>query len=295
MKYYFCSMMGTDLKRDTGYLSSVLVDDSFKGAVGLAEMVLNEEDNRLEIVPEGKAGDKKIVDVFENLASKMVDFTDEELVHTDENPLVVVATRSFKVPEGVKTYIKYIPVRGGVVVALLSGVLYIEDENGSYTTLVRNVKGDVYETNLILFKATEIDKLNILKDIKTGVLYNNNVISDCIINITRDKSGMLSKSVRFNKNCFTVLNQGAFDEGAKKMELAKEKKEQDRLKRIEAAEKFAEAQRLKKQREESEKAAKKSKSKGTKKKVVKAKEEVKTATGSDGAKSFLDYVNSLKG
>ena len=44
-----------------------------------------------------------------------------------------------------------------------------------------------------------------------------------------------------------------------------------------------------------EKAAKKSKSKGTKKKVVKAKEEVKTATGSDGAKSFLDYVNSLKG
>lgn len=281
MNYMLCNFLGNNLHkpRKSGF-SEVLVDIDNT----ISEAELYKSGDVLRFVEKGVACDGELVDLLGNFSCDKAGSTEEELKHTDENPIIVIATKGIRVYDNIPTYIKYMTVNEGVFVILLKGIISVVSDNGEEIPLSRNcdavAKGEGH-----LYSYEDINKWNSLVDKESGLCFSDYVVSDCIINRSRGKDNSVSVSIKFTKDNFVVLNKEAFIKGAlRKKEEAKRKKE-------EAERKAQVIKMLSEQRSVKDKDAKKSK---VKKSKNVSSEDDSNKVGSAGAKSFLNYVASLK-
>lgn len=288
-RFYFCDFLGNVIERKCNKgVTSVRVSDNLSDRVQLAEAYIS--GSSLIFGCDGEVGDEK----FDFLGSlnaddKRIKSTYEELKYSDENPIILVATKKFKVYHGVPTYIKYLPVKDGVLVALIKGYISVMSSDGDMISLSRNC--DTVSSDMgHVFGADEINKLNSLSDRDSDVPYSDYVVSDCIICLDMVKG---IKNLKFSKEFFTYLDKSIFE----KAKIAKEERErkilEDKKRKSEENARFTESLRERERKEEAAKAAKKSSGKGTSKKKVK-EDKGNVQTGFEGAKSFLAYVEGLK-
>lgn len=290
--YYFCNFMETKIK---GYkkalnfinISNVLDENvqqakcfkiSKEGVQGLEFIASSEESNGVEM------------DFLGSMSCEKVGVTEEELASTNENPIIVVATRKFKIYENIPSYIKYFPVHGGVIVALIKGYISVESKDGEMIPLSRNC--DVMSSdNGIVLTADDIKKLNVLKDVSSGLSYSDLVVSDCIISYTvNSKDGSKYKSIKFNKENFVTLNEEVFEEARLAKEAREKAMQEERERKAKEMAEFNKIYREKLKDEEKNKEKSSAKPKRTSKKD---EEPVTTVTGSKGAQAFLNCIANL--
>lgn len=291
MKFYFCNFLGTEINRQSKVGKQVLFSDCFQGRVQEAKMLF--KDNNIHFVEPGDNSEGEI-DVFENLSCELVGSSYEELKSTEENPIIMVATKSFKVVSGVPAYIKYIPVFGGTLVALIKGYIEVEGPDGSRVPLSRNVTMgyvDTSSSNSKVFGWADVYDMNILKDTDSDVSFNNYVVSDCLISLTKSKDGNFCQKVKYNKDCFTIFDNSVFEEGKRKKEEAIIRKQQEKEEK-ERQKALFEKRMLEKQMQEELEAKNKVKSPKRSQSTSSKKPEV--VSGSEGAAMFLNFVNSVK-
>lgn len=284
MEFLFCNFMNSLLERRNSK-GVKFIEESVKLSEGIqsAEVYLTKNsigDDVLRFVCKGEGSTGTKFDLISHV--------DEELVHTDENPLIMVATRRFKVFKGIPTHIKYIPVKGGVLVLLLKGYISVEDKNGEMIPLSRNCDALSYDEGHV-FNADEIYEMNLLEDKESDVKYSDYVVNDCIISLTVSKDNRNLRSIKFNKDRFVFLHTEVFEKGKARKEAKKAEIEAKRLRRAEEVASFYASRNsggLSVGEEKKEKKPSSPKPKKTKDEDVQV--------GSSGAQSFLDFVNSLK-
>lgn len=279
--YYFCNFMEKSLKgNDERGMRRINISDALDSVVQPAKCY--KVGNELNFVTEGEQSKGVSVDFLGKFSASAVGSTDLQLESTDENPIIIIATKKFEVYTGIPSYIKYFPIDGGVLVVLIKGYISVETKEGDMLPLTRNCdvvsscKGHTYS-------AEDMKKLNIIEDKESGVRYSDFVVSDCVITHTVLKGENELKSVKYNRENFVILNEEVFIEARerKKIELEIEKEESRRK-----AEKIANFNIAYKARMERE----------AKVKETPTKRSVKTevVVGSEGAKSFLDCLAKLK-
>lgn len=288
--YYFCNFIDRNMKGYKKELSFVEVSEKLNESVQPAFCCMVERNGfkGLNFLALGEKAVGKEIDFIGSFASEKVGSKEGELASTNDNPIIVVATRKFNVFTGIPSYIKYFPVEGGVIVTLVKGYITVEDSNGTMIPLSRNCDA-LSNSESNSYTAEDVRKLNMLKDIESGLNYSEYVVSDCIISHSHTKDGNKIKSIKFNKENFVILNKDVFMEAkARKEEELRIKAEEKRRRDMEIA-KFNEDYKKRMQEKEEEKKAKK---KATSSRTSSKKEEVLSAA--DGAQAFLNIVANLK-
>lgn len=288
--YYFCNFIDKEMKGYKKELGFIEVSEKLNESVQPAFccMVEKEGVKGLNFLALGEKAVGEEIDFIGSFASEKVGSKVEELVSTNDNPIIVVATRKFNVFTGIPSYIKYFPVDGGVIVTLVKGYITVEDSNGEMIPLSRNCDALVNnESNL--YTAEDIRKLNILKDIESGLNYSDYVVSDCIISHSHSKDGNKIKSVKFNKENFIILNKEVFMEAKARKEEELRIRAEEKKRRDEEIALFNENYKKRMKEKEEEKKAKK---KASSSKTSNKKEVITSAA--DGAQAFLSIVANLK-
>lgn len=254
--YYFCNFIDEEIKgisKDSvNFIDDSKVEDSkpvycykVKGNNRIGLMFSSEKTNGVEL------------DLFEGYDS------------TEENPIILVATKKIQVYSGVRSHIRYIPMGNCFLVALIEGCISIEN-NGNMIPLSRNYSGTV-NGNVIDYDFNSIRTLNTFKDKGSDMLISDYVMSDCTINYTLGKQDSKMVSVSFNKDKFIFFNKVIFLEARKvkeeKQKALSEEKERNK-------ERYSEIEREWREKEE--------KKQHTTKKVKTDSEKA-----SEGAKDFL--------
>ena len=284
---YFCNFIDGEIK---GYnpkgVNNVIVSEALNNHVQPSKCYVIDRNGSkdIEFLPLGEKSEGVEIDFLGNLSHEMLKCSEVELLNTDENPVIVIATTEFKVCEGIPTYIKYFPVKGGVLVALLKGFILVKDKNGEMIPLTRNCD-IVVPGNSFTYKADTVKGLNVLKDKESDLHYSDLVVSDCVISHTVSKDGSKLSSVKFNRDNFVVLNKGMFEEEKVKRlaklkaleeEKKRKKKEMDRINR-----------EIKMRTLEEERKKEEAKKRATR------KPNTQKAVGSEGAQDFLNILSKL--
>ena len=294
-KYLFCNFMEKVMERKNPKgVVQVQVSDELD-AIQLAKAYLEDGNSGkiLKFVSDGEVCNGEEVDFIGtfNTEDKRVKSSYEELKHTEENPIILIATEEFKVYVGVPTYIKYVPVKDGVLLALIKGYVSVKDANGEMVPLSRNCNSFAGDSGKV-FKAEDVDSLNLLEDRESGVLYSDYVVNDCIINLEASKDSGILFNRKFSKENFTVLYKGEFEKGKALKEQKREQEEERRRLKAEENARFAESMKAKQNTAPTKKTTKSSKPKT--KSATKDNGESSILTGSQGAMSFLDFVEKAK-
>lgn len=287
--YYFCNFIDRNMKGYKKELGFIEVSEKLNESVQPAFCCMVEKDGfkGLNFLALGEKAVGEEIDFIGSFANEKVGSKVEELVSTNDNPIIVVATKKFNVFTGIPSYIKYFPVEGGVIVTLVKGYITVEDSNGAMIPLSRNCDALAsHESNL--YTAEDIKKLNILKDLESGLNYSDYVVSDCIINHSYSKDGNKIKSVKFNKENFVVLNKEVFMEAKVIKEEKLRIKAEEKKRRDEEIAKFNEDYKKRMKEKEEEKKAKK---KASSNRISNKKEVVSAA---DGAQAFLSIIANLE-
>lgn len=287
--YYFCNFIDRNMKGYKKELGFIEVSEKLNESVQPAFCCMVEKDGfkGLNFLALGEKAVGEEIDFIGSFASEKVGSKVEELVSTNDNPIIVVATKKFNVFTGIPSYIKYFPVAEGVIVTLVKGYITVEDSNGAMIPLSRNCDALAsHESNL--YTAEDIKKLNILKDLESGLNYSDYVVSDCIINHSYSKDGNKIKSVKFNKENFVVLNKEVFMEAKVRKEEELRIKAEEKKRRDEEIAKFNEDYKKRMKEKEEEKKAKK---KASSNRISNKKEVVSAA---DGAQAFLSIIANLE-
>lgn len=280
MDYLLCNFMGNHLDRKVrDGVKSVEIDSRLTEDIQLADMysVKSNKSNIIKFVPKGSQCDGTKLDFMGNFSAERMNCSEEELKHTEENPIILVVTKGFKIFQGIPTYIKYMPVRGGVLVALIKGFISVYDNNGDLIPLSRNCDECADDLGHI-YKDEEIDKMNSIIDKESSLRFSDYVVSDCIISLEKNKDGGLVRHLKFTKENFVVLNEDVFERGRAKTKQLELRREENREKHMREAAFFSENKTVKDNSKSNKKPKKKEK-------------EVKN---SNGAKEFLSYINSLR-
>lgn len=288
--YYFCNFIDRNMKGYKKELIFVEVSEKLNESVQPAFCCMVERNGfkGLNFLALGEKAVGEEIDFIGSFASEKVGSKEGELASTNDNPIIVVATKKFNVFTGIPSYIKYFPVEGGVIVTLVKGYITVEDSNGTMIPLSRNCDA-LSNSESNSYTAEDVRKLNMLKDVESGLNYSEYVVSDCIISHSHTKDGNKIKSIKFNKENFVILNKDVFMEAkARKEEELRIKAEEKRRRDMEIA-KFNEDYKKRMQEKEEEKKAKK---KATSSRTSSKKEEVLSAA--DGAQAFLNIVANLK-
>lgn len=285
MSNYFCNFLGKN-KIETYGLGSIEVSPKVSEKVQPSRICRDGKD--IKIIRENDTVVGEEIDIIGKFSSEKLGCSEESLVSTDSNPIIVVATKGFKIYKDIPTYIKYIPVKGGVLVALIKGAIGVVDEREEVICLNRNQ--DTINSDIgYLFSDKEIRNLNILVDKESDVKYSDNVVNDVIISLSYDKNGGKMQSCKFNKENFVVLNSEVFEKGKLK-KLEKTKIELEKKKKLEEdIIKHNELMRLKAKEE-----AEKQKEIASQKKETTNKVESEVTENTMGARGFLDFIESLK-
>lgn len=293
--FYFCNFLG---KNNKGYnkegVGFIKVSNDLDSHVQLADCYIVEENGvkGLNFVTVSEKSEGEKLDFVDKLASDKIGCTEKELVSTDVNPIIVVATKSFKVFSGIPSYIKYVPVKDGVVIALIKGYITVEGKDGEMIPLSRNCDA-VESSEGQVYRAGDIKKLNILKEKESALLYSEYVISDCIISLSYAKDGSKLSSIKFNKENFNILNKDVFVKAKEKRDAELRAIEEEKKRRAEENARFNESYKLRMAEEEKKKAEKASSGRTTRT-TRKQEEKVEVLAGSMGAQSFLDCIAKLQ-
>lgn len=225
------------------------------------------------------------IDLLGNLSTPYDWGSEELLKETDENPIMFVAASSVRFLEGIPSYIKYITVSEGVLVALVKGCIDIEI-NGKFFRLDRNMDTDcrlISDENSVVFDSSKLNSLNTLVDTDSNIPYSNYVVNDCVVSIKKEKDGCMSNKVQFTKENFVVLEPSVFDKGvlkaANKDIVRKNQKEVDD---------FVTSEFNRRRKEKESKVSKEAKKREA------SKKKVDTGKGDTTPNSFLDFLNSFK-
>lgn len=294
MSNYFCNFLNKN-RVETYGLGEVEISSKVSEKVQPANFYRT--DKGFQVVEESINLEGELLDIIGDFSHEKLGCSKESLISTDENPIIMVATRGFKVYADIPTYLKYIPVRGGVLVALIKGVIGVVDDRGEIINLNRN-QDVLGSDNGCLFMEDDIRNLNLLKDKESEVVFSDYVVNDVIISLTYSKDGSKMQTCKFTKENFIVLNESVFEEGRiRKSE--REKAELERKRKLEEdIARHNELARLKAKQEAENK----------KEKVVKRIPKVEIfeddyeedygsdeiGTEFDGAKGFLNFVEGLK-
>lgn len=289
--YYFCNFMEKELNRYSKKgVGAVRVSNDLDSVVQLAECYEVEENGlkHLDFLTVNETSNGTKIDFLGKFSSDKLGCTEQELVSTDENPIIIVATKKFKIFSGIPTYIKYLPIKGGALVALIKGFISVESKDGQMLPLSRNCDATLTGTSFT-YNADDIRKLNVIKEKESDILYSDYVVNDCIISHTVTKDGGSLKSVKFNKDNFVILNKEVFEE-AKERKIAELKaKEEEKKRRDEEIARFNAEYKKRMLEEENKKAEAK---KTVKRNSTPKKETV--VAGSEGAQFFLNCVAQMK-
>lgn len=292
MMYYFCNFMETKIKGYKKALNFINISNVLDENVQQAKCfkISKEGVQGLEFIASSEESTGVEMDFLGSMSCEKVGATEEELASTNENPIIVVATKKFKIYENIPSYIKYFPVQGGVIVALIKGYISVESKDGEMIPLSRNC--DVMSSdNGVVLTADDIKKLNVLKDVSSGLSYSDLVVSDCIISYTvNSKDGSKYKSIKFSKENFVILNEEVFEEARLAKEARERVLQEERERKAIEMAKFNKIYREKLKDEEKNKEKSSSKPKRTSKKD---EEPVTTVTGSKGAQAFLNCIANL--
>lgn len=290
--YYFCNFMETKIKGYKKALNFINISNVLDENVQQAKCfkISKEGVQGLEFIASSEESTGVEMDFLGSMSCEKVGATEEELASTNENPIIVVATKKFKIYENIPSYIKYFPVQGGVIVALIKGYISVESKDGEMIPLSRNC--DVMSSdNGVVLTADDIKKLNVLKDVSSGLSYSDLVVSDCIISYTvNSKDGSKYKSIKFSKENFVILNEEVFEEARLAKEARERVLQEERERKAIEMAKFNKIYREKLKDEEKNKEKSSSKPKRTSKKD---EEPVTTVTGSKGAQAFLNCIANL--
>lgn len=294
MKFMYCNFLGNNLERKNykGITCVKEVRPDTDSSVFPAETYISGKD--LVFVPEGMGYEGKKFDFIGTVG--------EHEEHTDVNPLIVVATSQIMVFKGTPAHIKYIPVKSGVIVALLSGYIEVAGPDGETMIPIGRNCDVVYNDTGVLYTADSIYGLNSLENSESDVKYSDYVVNDVVIKISASKDGRIIKNLSFSSKNSSVMSPEVFEEGKKKKEAIKKAREEaKRAKEARMAEYLAEKaekDRLKKEKEEAEAASKKAKKSSPKKSKRVAQEdpveEEEYTSFAEGAAAFLSFVDSVK-
>lgn len=285
--YYFCNFIDKELKgHNKKGVADVSISDLLDSDIQVAKCNKIVENGVVSLKFSGveEEVDGEEIDFLGKFSSSAVNCSNEDLVSTYENPIILVATKSIEVFDGVPSYIKYFPVKGGVLVGLVKGCISVEDKDGNMISLARNFSDCTVGLSYKI-TADDMKDLNLLEDSEAKLKYSDLVVSDCLIKYFSDKvSNSVVKSVKFNKNNFVVLNESMFEEAKKKVFAEKLALHNKKVLQKEREVKIL--AELQKQREDS-KAKKKEKPKKEK------KENNTVLSGSEGAQSFLNCLAGM--
>ena len=294
--YYFCNFMEKELSRYGRKGGKVLISDTLDSVVQLAECYEIEDSGvkHINFITTNEKSRGNRLDFLGKFSCDRVGSTEKELMSTDENPIILVATKKFKLYSGIPSYVKYLPVKGGVLIALIKGFISVESKDGQMLPLSRNCDATLSGTSYT-YTAEDVRKLNIIKDKESDILYSDFVVNDCIISHTVAKDGSSLKSVKFNKDNFVILNKEVFEE-AKERKLAELKAiEEEKKRRAEEVARFNSEYKkrmLEEENEASKKSAKSQSKKATNRKSNKENSS-ESVTGSMGAQFFLNCLSQM--
>lgn len=224
--------------------------------------------------------------------SESAGLTKDQLGDTEENPLILVATDLVNFLEGVPTYVKYFPVKEGVLIMLVKG--YIEvNMDGEMVPLSRCISEIPSVCKYHTLGVTDFSNMNLLVDKESDVAYNGMCVSDCIIDFhVAKKDNGVSRKVNFDKSCFSIFCEDPFIEGKKVKEEKKKRMEEERKAKALENSKFMEYYRKKQEAMEYARSSGTTKDSATRSKKRSSKGSVKV--GSEGASRFLQAVEALK-
>lgn len=277
-------------------IKQVIIDEDFKDDVVEAVAQIKATEGSLNKTLCLSVDGDNDIDLIGNIACEKIGIPYEGLEHTEENPLIMVATRKVQFYEGIPTYIKYITLKEGVLITLISGLLNVQTDEGEFVQL-RRCCSDSDDVDVYEHTAKDFEGVNLLKDTETGIPYVNNVVNDCIVTIKMSKDFRVDKRYSFNRDCFVTLDQEIFVEGKEKAEKLRQLQEEAKAKRERERANF-QALQSKKAQEREEKEDEKRRKALEKRQKAKAKSEkgkevtgeVKTLVGSEGAASFRAFI-----
>lgn len=263
---YFSNLIGENVesKRD-GRVGSVSFICGLKESVTPnAHVVLDKESNTLVV----RQGDVPVSEdlfmfgiVSEEGNSKVfgekskIELTYNVIKDTDENPLIVVLAKSIKFFAGVSTYIKYITLEEGYVLAMLVyGACEFTFADGTGVAMQRCNTSNIEDRTAIEYTGKTISELSDLEDPESGYKLNNDIVNAVIVNIVSNNgktySGVKYKTLKSHTKLF---NSTRLIEARKKAVLKKEKEEQRKQEMLEARKKAeieAKRKAMEKEREE---------------------------------------------
>lgn len=303
-KFYFCNFLGKSVTRkvDKG-VTKVEVSDILCDRVQEAKAYLVEEGEdtlTLKFVSADETSNGTLFDFIGklNAEDKKVKSTEMDLRHTDENPIIVVATKQFKIHKGIPTYIKYVPVNGGVLVALIKGFISVMGEDGDMLQLSRNYYSEADQRGCI-YGEKEVYTLNSITDKESDIPFSNYVVNDAIIHLDVTKDNREIANYKFSREHFGIMFPKVFEEGRVQKAEAKAKAEEEARLRKEREREWeareAERERLAMLEEEAKAKAKAAaKRKSSQKPKKEPKEVTEAYTGAAGAMSFLAHIEKIK-
>lgn len=295
MSYVFCNFLNENMFTGTERkgIQSVSVANDLEGAY--TDCLISKGKRGLKFVPEGvREEGYDFIDIVGGFSENEAGLTADQMRSEEDNVLILTATKRVAFCEGIPTYIKYIPVDGGVFLMLIKGYIEVDVGRPEMVALSRCIESVPSRMKKHIVNDVDFKNMNLIVDRDSDVSYAGLCVSDCIVNFVKNKKdGSVSRKVKFVKENFVVFDTKPFKEGkALKEKKAKEKEEREKAKREENilfAKRMAEKQKAEEEEKKAEKEAKKAKKPSEKK-----KEKVSVSVGSEGASAFLAFVESLK-
>lgn len=225
MKYYFCDFLEKGeyegiYGRFTIDVTSMLQNSE---STKLTKLVKTDT-NKYILACEEEDIAGEFTDIIGGFSCKKIGSTIKNLSHTDENPIILIATKGFRVYENEDTYLKYLPVKGGVLVALIQGTIAVVNEDGSELSLSRN-SGNLSNRKGVYYSAEDIAKFNTLKDDETGVSFSDICVNDVIMSVTLHRDGTSLKHLKYSTENFVILSD-YIDYIKEKQRIIEEKRKQ---------------------------------------------------------------------
>lgn len=259
---YFSNLIGGrfESKRDnrTGsvpfkceYEESVLPD---------AHVVLDKNTNTL-VVRQGDVPEEQ--DLFmhgfnvENGSAKImgekskVSTTYNDIKDTDENPLIAVLAKSIKFYAGVTTYIKYITLEDGYVLAMLVfGACEFTFADGTEVAMQRCNTSILDGRLKFEYTGKTICELSDIEDPESGYKLNNDMVNAVVVNYTSTNgktfNGVRYKTLKIHTRIFNFTRLAE----AKRKAAAKKEREEQKKQEMLLARKAAELEAKKKAKEQ---------------------------------------------
>lgn len=210
--------------------------------------------------------------------------TYNDIKDTDENPLIVVLAKTIKLYAGVTTYIKYITMEDGYVLAMLVyGACEFTFSDGTSVAMQRCNTSYLDERTKIEYTGKSICELSELEDEESGYKLNNDIVNAVIVSFSSN-NGKAFNGVRYKtlKRHTKMFNPSRLEAAKKKAEEKRMKEEQRKQELLEArkqAEIEAKRKALEKQQKEKEEVEK----------------QFGTVNGvNQGAVAFMNAVRGLK-